>query len=232
MRKKMILITIYSFILLGLTVSFAWILDFDVPSVPYLQLGYGKEFGNNKLVVSPQEVEMTLYVQKDGVWRYVGSNTDKNSGKLFAVDPQDVIPNSSIPFRIRLKNLSDETISINVNMTGVVCDKVFVEKDEDGKEKEVIFVSAIGSTEYIKYPEVTQPIAVYYSVNDGKFVEANDENNTVMYNIELYDKIEVPVTADGEYVELDCYFYFDKDAMTNSCQNKTFYVSSFRAEQQ
>ena len=168
MRKKMILITIYSFILLGLTVSFAWILDFDVPSVPYLQLGYGKDFDNNKLVVSPQEVEMTLYVQKDGVWRYVGSNTDKNSGKLFAVDPQDVIPNSSIPFRIRLKNLSDETISINVNMTGVVCDKVFVEKCDAVCIGEVgifvvngdVYIKELGNKCLISHNEKYKPIRI------------------------------------------------------------------------
>ena len=234
MKKKWLLIVVYT-VILCMTVSFAWILDQEMNKGSYLELLYGDDSGN-RLVVSPKEVEMSLYVQKNGQWRYVGNSTDKKSDTaLFSVEASKVIPHSSIPFRIRLKNTSDETVKIKVTLNGIVCDKTFVDdfiiEDGEKKYKEKVYVSALGSMEYSKYDVIT-PESVYIPLNQGDRIATDEEKNTVTYNLTLYESIEVPVTPEGEYVELDCYFYFDKDDMGNESKNKDFYVLSFRAVQQ
>lgn len=229
MRKKWILLGIYS-ILLCMVVSFAWIFDQNKYPAKYVFFGYGdtKEDTNGKLVIAPTDVEMTLYVLKDGIWRTAASSTDKKAqSKLFVVEPQKVIPDANIPFRIRFKNKTDEKVTVKLTMSGVVCDKALTPSDKD-----ILFVGALGSMEYSKYPDVKQPESIYLPITDGSLVATNEQKNTNTYEFVLYDDIEVPVMADGEYVEIDCYFYFDSEAMTNSCQNKTFYVTSFRAVQE
>ena len=223
MRKKKILLVVYT-LLLGITVSFAWILnpESNVSDSFYIQYGGNTD---NTLVVAPKDVEMIVYAQKAGKWVKAGSSSDKNDqAELFAIDPHMVIPNSSVPFRIRLKNNSNQTIRIRIMLTGIVCDRNLV-------NKEIIYVSSIGSMEYSKY-SVKVPENVYLSLNtDGELVSTDEETNTSTYNLVLYDEIEVPATDENGFVELDCYFYFDKDRMTNVCQNKTFFVSSFRGMQ-
>lgn len=224
MRKKKILIAAYS-VLLCVTISFAWILNPERNVSDSFFIEYGGD-SENSLVISPKDIEMLVYAQRSEQWRLVGSSADKNEGEnLFRVESQKVIPNSSVPFRIRLKNKSEKTVKLRITLTGIVCDKTLLEGD-------IIYASAIGSMEYSKY-NVNTPASVYLCLNkDGEIVSTDDEKNTVMYNLVLYETVEIPVTENNDYVELDCYFYFDKDRMTNVCQNKTFYVSSFRAEQQ
>ena len=224
MLKKKILFAAYS-VLLCLTVSFAWILNPERNVSDSFFIEYGGD-STNSLVVSPKDIEMLVYAQKLEQWKLVGSSTDKKDGEeLFKVDAQKVIPNSSVPFRIRLKNKSEKTVKVRITLTGIVCDQTLV-------DQEIIYTSALGSMEYSKY-DVTVPENVYLCLNtNGELVSTDDEKNTAMYNLVLYEEVEIPVTENNDYVELDCYFYFDKDRMTNVCQNKTFYVSSFRAEQQ
>ena len=224
MRKKKILIAAYS-VLLCITVSFAWILNPERNVSDSFFIEYGGDSANS-LVVSPKDIEMLVYAQRSEQWKLVGSSSDKKDGEdLFKVDAQTIIPNSSVPFRIRLKNKSEKTVKVRITLTGIVCDKTLV-------DQEIIYTSALGSIEYSKY-DVKTPENVYLSLNtNGELVSTDDEKNTAMYNLVLYEEVEIPVTANNDYVELDCYFYFDKDRMTNVCQNKTFYVSSFRAEQQ
>ena len=223
MRKKKILIVVYT-ILLGITVSFAWILNPESNVSDSFYIEYGGS-SDNTLVVAPKDIEMIVYAQRSGKWLKAGSSSDKkNQDELFSVDSSTVIPNSSAPFRIRLKNKSNETKKIKIVLTGIVCDQNLV-------DKKIIYVSALGSMEYSKY-SVKAPESVYLSLNvDGELVSVDEETNTSTYNLTLYDEIEVPVTEGDAYVELDCYFYFDKDEMTNVCQNKTFFVSSFRGMQ-
>lgn len=223
MRKKKILLAAYV-LLLCITVSFAWILNPEKNVSDSFFIQYGSDSGN-RLVVAPRDVEMTVYAQQEERWQKVGSSSDKEeSQERFRVDSQSVIPNSSVPFRIRIKNQSNSVIRIRVELVGIVCDQILV-------ADEIIYASALGSMEYSNYSVMT-PENVYLSLNnDGVLVETDEENHTATYNLVLYEEIEVPITGD-DYVELDCYFYFDKDRMTNVCQNKTLYVSSFRATQQ
>ena len=238
MRKKWILLGIYS-ILLCMTVSFSWILLQQKYSGGNLFLGYGlgDDNGGGKLVISPTDVDMTLFVLKDGVWRTAARSSDRSSqNKLFTIEPHKVIPDASVPFRIRFENKSEDIITLKLTISGIVCDEALMPENDTNNEsnsaKDILFIGSKGSLEYSKYSEIRQPDDQYLPLSDGTLISTDDENNTKTYEFVLYKEIEVPVMNKGEYVELDCYFYFDKDAMTNSCQNKTFYVSSFRAEQQ
>ena len=241
MRKKWILLGIYS-ILLCMTVSFSWILLQQKFSDDFLFLGFGlDDEGNNngKLVISPTDVDMTLFVLKDGVWRTAARSSDKKSqAKLFTIEPHKVIPDASVPFRIRLENKSDEMVTLKLTISGIVCDEALMPENNNNNNeastsaKDILFIGSRGSLEYSKYSDVRQPDDQYLPLSDGTLVSTDEENGTKTYEFVLYKEIEVPAMNKGEYVELDCYFYFDKDAMTNSCQNKTFYVSSFRAVQE
>ena len=221
MTKRKWLLAFYALILC-VSISFAWILDPNKNASDSFFLQYG-DGANQSLVVSPKDLEMIIYTQKDGQWKTVGSSKDVDiNANRFTVDPKSVIPHAAIPFRIRLKNKSDSTIRLRLMMTGIVCDSTLVADD-------LVYVSAMGGANYAKY-DVTSPTSVYFPINDGEVVEVNENKNLTTYDIVLYDEIEVPATSGNNYVELDGYFYFDK-RMTVVCQNKTFYVSSFRAVQ-
>ena len=225
MWKKKAMLAVY-IIMLCVTVSFAWILNVQNNMGQYLELKYGEEAAH-KLSIASKDIEMMAYIQKDGDWIYLGSSKDQNqSGKLIQISPEDVIPNSSVPFRIRFKNTSGNTLKVKLTLSGVVCDKSLV-------ADEIVYVGALGSDEYSRYTDTAiTPPNVYLALNAANFISEDIDGNTSTYDLVVYEAIDIPATPDGEYVELDCYFYFDAERMTNVCQNKVFFVSSFQAVQQ
>lgn len=224
MAAKRILLGMWIILLLAVTVSSAWILTIKDNRGSYLELEYSSESGN-KLTVSSKNVEMIIYVGQDD--RYWASSNDKKPPEArFIVDQNSVVPDASIPFRIRFRNTSGQSVSVRVILSNVVCDKNLVAKD-------CIYVASMGSMEYSKYLGVKKPADQYVLLqNRAEVVSEDEELNLITYDFTLYDSIEIPPMKEGDYVELECYFYFDKEEMDNECSGKHFEVSSFRAIQQ
>ena len=101
---------------------------------------------------------------------------------------------------------------------------------EGALPKEVVWVRAVGSSEYTKYTgiadrprEINKPLSSAWS---GDAAEGN-----VSFDFVMYDQIQIPPTGEKDFVELECRIYFDSEHMTNVHQDKTFKITSFKASQ-
>lgn len=214
-------------LVLAVTLTSAWILNPTKNIGPTADLNYtGPQNGGGTLTVSGTDVEMQVDIQINNKWRYLGSSKDKtfsNRPKLTSV-----VPNTVVPFRIRFYNTSEHVATVRVTVSGVQCDQILT-------NKEVVFVSTIGGTEYSQYAgSVTAPSYTYQSLTSGKLVSVSENENgeqMVTYDLVLYEDLQIPPTGDRGYVVIEGYFYFDAVAMTNQCAGKTFEIGGFQAVQ-
>ena len=227
MWKRIILLLLYIMILV-VTVSSAWILNPKRNVGPFVILDYedsGKE-ESGKLTVSSKEVEMQIDFQINGKWVYFGSSNDSSFDTR--PDLSNILPNTVVPFRIRFYNSSQYPVTMSLIISGIECHSVLV-------EKKVVYVAAVGSSEYNQYADVVSvPNYIYKSLSTATLISSKTDGKgeqVSTYDLTLYDSLQIPPTEDGKYVMLEGYFYFDAEAMDNQCASKWFNITSFRAVQ-
>lgn len=229
MWKKRIIFAVY-ILMLAATVSFAWMTVQDNVG-DTMDLLYGGDSGN-KLSVASKDVEMMVWAEtKPNEWQYLGSSADKDQdGNLMSISSDRIIPGSNIPFKIQFKNTSDKPVAIRVILNGS-CHKDIVQKSDNNDRLAVLFV-AYGTGSFTKYSGIVpQPARSSVELRKSCIVSENTETGINSYSIELYESIQIPPTAEGEFVEVMCTVNFDMFAMTNECAGKTFIISSFGATQ-
>ena len=216
MAKKMLLL--FWCLLLCVTVSFSWIIFQEKNKVRHAIIDYND---NGSLVVAPEKIIMTVLMNDPETDRMVpiGSSTDSFTENSSLFEVENVVPNSIVPFKIRLHNTSNEIIRMKLSIDRLVCDEKLL-----SSENSRVFFSAVGASSYSAYPEIA-PDNLYTSLSAAQPVEGSSEN---AYYLTIYETIYVPPTGDSDYVEIDCYFYFTKE-MDNTFQNLNFQVLSFRA---
>jgi len=228
MWKRVVLLSLYVLILI-VTVSSAWILNPEKNIGPFAVLDYmdtPDDPYSGKLTISSKEVEMQVDFEINGKWVSFGSSNDKS----FANRPSltNIVPNTVLPFRIRFYNTSDHVVSMNLIFSGIECHQVLVDKT-------AVYVAAVGSTEYNRYSDIVNiPGYVYTPVTDEHLISVKEDANkqsVATYDFLLYDDLQIPPTANGAYVTIEGYFYFDAECMDNACAGKTFNIQSIRAVQ-
>lgn len=228
MRKKKIILAVY-ILLLVVTVSFAWMSVIDNTG-DYMELEYGGDSGNT-LSVASKDVEMMVWAEMEpDEWKYLGSSEDDQKGTLMTIPGNRVIPGSNIPFKIQFTNSSDKPVAVRIILNGS-CHKDLVQQ-ADGNDRLAVLFVAYGTGSFTKYSEVVPaPARSSVELRDNCMVAKNTETGINSYTIELYDSIQIPPTAQGEFVEVMCTVNFDMLTMTNECAGKTFTISSFGATQ-
>lgn len=217
MRNKIgtIFIIFLLTVLLGVSVSFAWMLQDQPEAVREIDVTYGNGSGND-LVVAPQDIEMALYV--------AGENGEMQEAPNEGFALSGIIPGAARVFRIRIKNNAGKTVSIKLSLASITAE-IFGDKNEEntGTLLDYTFISIRGGTGYFDSP-VASP-ALYKRLNEGyTYSEVSQK-----FAVPLIDNLQVPATSDSSYVELNCYFLLDPEAGLD-CQNRSLKIGSFRAE--
>ena len=225
MTKRIIRLWFY-ILVLAVTLTSAWILTPTKNIGYYAILDYTGVGDGGKLTVSGTDVEMQVDIQINNKWRYLGSSKDKTFGARPKMT--SIVPNSIVPFRIRFYNTSEHVATMRVTVSDVRCEKTLI-------DKQVVYVSTIGGTEYGQYTGmVTPPEFTYQLLNTGKHNNTTQNSNQEQiesYDLVLYENLQIPPTGDKGYVVIEGYFYFDAEAMDNSCAGKTFEIGGFQAVQ-
>lgn len=209
MLKKRILLVLYS-ITLFITASFAWILQKDTVKVKTITY-------DNTLTITQKNVDMSIWLLKsNGKYEEISNSAKQTSeGKPFKVE--NVIPNESVSFKIRLHNKAENTISVSLSISKLLCDEKLI-------LGEMVYISTSASSDYANYPTVVKPENRYTQISADMVNKIKDGE----YSLVLYNNMQIPPTGTTNYVEIECYFYFDK-RMDNNYQGLNFQAVTFQA---
>lgn len=203
---KSIFIIAYT-LLLCVTVSFAWILAIKPNIVQNVNINYNDD---NKLIIAPSDIEGAVYVVNEK-----GEEVELTSD--FHIDPKDVLPNSIIDFKIRLKNNTDNLTKIDVSLVGITTSRETL--------LNVVYFSATPSTGWGK----DAPHSEYKQLGDAKKSQTSET-----YSLTVLNEISLRSTDkenEEDYLEFSCYFFFDPETMTNEHQNTELVIGAFRITQ-
>ena len=203
---KSIWIITYS-ILLCVTVSVAWILNMKPNVVENIIIDYDT---NGQLIIAPMEISGKVYVTNE-----YGKEVELDED--FSVTPNEVVPNSVIPFKIRLRNNTASALKVDVSLVGI----------EVNNEKilSVVYFSATPSAGWT----AEMPKSVYKQLG-----EATKGTLTDTYSIKAIENVTLRSTDTQnqlDYMEFSCYLYFDGETMTNEYQNVNLTIGAFRITQ-
>lgn len=194
-------------LILCVTVSFAWILAIEPNVVKDVLIDYDEA---GKLVIAPPNIEGEIYItDKDG--------NDVLLDENFEVSPNEVLPNSVIPFKLRLKNNTDAPAKVDISIVGVSTNRESI--------LEVVFFSSTPTSGWGS----NVPPSRYIQLGDAT---KNEQNNT--YSLMLMSDLSLRSTDkenEKDYLEFSCYFYFDGETMVNEHQNANLTIGAFRVMQ-
>lgn len=214
MTKRIIRLTCA--LLLLITVSFAWIINRD----PFFTQSILLDFRESKrLTIADKNIELSIWIANEkGEYREISNSSWEEDNELFVV--KNIVPDHNVPFQIRLRNLSDNTLNVNLSVAKMVCDeKLISEKEEFAK----IYFSTMAGKNYKGYTSVKVPEDQYFPLTLGDVTPLGEEE----YSVSLYTSLQVPPTGVDNYVELDCRIYFDS-SMDNTYQNLDFSIITFK----
>ncbi len=204
--RKSILIIAYS-ILLCVTISFAWILAVEPNVVQNVNINYDDD---DQLIIAPSDIEGQIIVTN-------GNGEEVQLDENFSIQSNEIIPNSVVPFKIRLRNNTELATKIDLSIVGI----------EVSNEKilNVVYFSATPSSGWT----TNVPLSVYKQFGDAQKGTVNDR-----YSMKVMEEITLrPTDTNNEQdcLEFSCYLYFDGETMTNEHKNITLSLGAFRITQ-
>lgn len=213
--KKRILIIVYA-LLLCVTASFAWLSNIDSYRVKSLYA----EFDNGSLTVLNFDFDAKLSVPKvdaSGVESWVDVDPEKDGAHIF--DKTKMVPDSISPFKIRIANKAGEDIEARLSLALRV-------PNESVPLLDVIYIDSIAGDGFDK----TTTYHKFIKLSEAELVLESEEYNEYVLRIYTYgDEILIPYYNSGDFVTLDCSFYFDQNA-TAEYQTMTIDSIVFRLE--
>ena len=214
MAKRMI--RLISALLLLITVSFAWIINRD----PFFTKNILLDFrGSKRLTVADKNIELSIWIANEkGEYIEISNSSWEEDDKLFEV--KNIVPDYNVPFQIRLKNLSDNMLDVNLSVAKMVCDEKLISEEENLAK---VYFSTMAGKNYKGYTSVKIPEDKYFPLTLGGVTQLGEEE----YSVSLYTSLQVPTTGADNYVELDCRIYFDS-SMDNTYQNLDFSIITFK----
>lgn len=216
--KKRILIIVYV-LLLCVTVSFAWLSNVQENIIKTVDVN----FENGKAMIT--DFSFDAYLEKrndDGTYSKVGED--------FEFDQRTMVPGVRVPFRIRIKNISDVE-----KKAKLVLDMQIDGFDADGVNiLDVLYIDMVPGEGFAD-TDKTRNIFIKLSeaetvgdASDGRFsLDLYGEGGELTILIPS-DVDKINPDADG-YVTLECSFYYDQNA-TAEYQNKAISALSFKLE--
>ena len=214
MAKRMI--RLISALLLLITVSFAWIINRD----PFFTKNILLDFrGSKRLTVADKNIELSIWIANEkGEYREISNSSWEEDDELFVV--KNIVPDHNVPFQIRLRNLSDNTLDVNLSVAKMICDEKLISEEENLAK---VYFSTMAGKNYKGYTSVKIPEDKYFPLTLGGVTQLGEEE----YSVSLYTSLQVPPTGADNYVELDCRIYFDS-SMDNTYQNLDFSIITFK----
>ena len=201
---KRIIALVYA-ILLCVTVSFAWILTEEENIVDDVIVGYD----DGKLVIASKDIEGKIIIADEQ-----GNETELTEDYFFS--PTEILPNSVIAFSLRIKNNAYEEMVVDISMVGISAENVSL--------LDVVYFSATPSSGW----EGETPSSVYVKLGDAALAQDGTYTLNVAAAVRL--RSTEPLNED-DYMEYECYFYFDGESMTNVHQNIDLSVGAIRISQ-
>lgn len=208
--KKRILIIVYA-LLLCVTSSFAWLSNFEANQAKHVTV----DFQNGNATVVDPGYDAYITTEQNG--------EDVRVGDKFVFDHKKMVPNSVTPFKIKIKNKS-ETESKKAKLSLAI--KISPEEASKVNILDVLYVDIVvgqgfdGANTYHVFKKLSEATLIG-SKNSGEYI------------LDIYgngEEIVIPPTSEeNEYVSLNCYIYYDKNA-TAEYQDKTIQTLSFRLE--
>lgn len=214
MMKKRILIIVYA-LLLCVTASFAWLSNIDSYRVKSLYA----EFDNGSLTVLNFDFDAKLSVptvDASGVESWVDVDPETDGAHIF--DKTKMVPDSISPFKIRIANKAGEAIEARFSLALRI-------PKESVPLLDVIYIDSIAGDGFDK----TTTYHKFIKLSEAELVLESEEYNEYVLRIYTYgDEILIPYKS-GNFVTLDCSFYFDQNA-TAEYQTMTIDSIVFRLE--
>lgn len=205
--KKRILIIVYV-LLLCVTVSFAWLSNVQ----ENINKTVDVNFENGKAMIT--DFSFDAYLEK--------RNTDGTYSKVegaFEFDQRTMVPGVRVPFRIRIKNISDVE-----KKAKLVLDMQIDGFDADGVNiLDVLYIDMVPGEGF----EDDKTRNIFIKLSEAETVgDASDGR----FSLDLYGEGgELTIPASKNYVTLECSFYYDQNA-TAEYQNKAISALSFKLE--
>ena len=204
-------------ILICITASYSWIMVKEKIPVESVILDYHDK---GTITIAPENIIMELWLQNEGSEKMTLISTteeDADTGNMAVIE--NVTPNKSISFVIRIQNISKDVIQMSLSIPEFSCSEMLVPESNG-----VIEMRIYPGTSYSNYPAVNAPTEKYLSLTKSLI---NDLGNDT-YSMFLYDSIFVPPTGEDDYVDVRCSFYFSTN-MGNDYQGLNFKIMSLRA---
>lgn len=197
MRKSMIkhIVNILG-LLLCITISFAWMLEIEVPHGRHIDFDF-----RDKLFVAPDELEVTLYYEDEDGLRTDITDVYDPEGENSLLSFENFAPGDAKLFVVKLKNKSDLDMNLAISFSDV-----FSEHDDFNKYINIGLISSKGFT----YPYIAPTIEDFFVVDRLKGT-----------SMTLIDGVILP--PNEHEVEIRFYVKLSEKA-TNASQNKKFKI--------
>lgn len=203
---KKLTITTFIFLILTISVSFAWMIDMMGPSGHIVTFHY-----DNEIHISPNNLQIEISTFQNGVYvPLYSTDNEKNVLALF----ENSAPGDVIRFRVKIKNLTENTIS-----TSVVFSDISSDLDDFYNYISIGIFSTNGFDAKHKAPEIGEfKITERMKKDSNKNVIINEKNS-----ITFIENLDVPPS--GQEIEIKFYVRFDSIRESqNQLQGKIFTI--------
>lgn len=209
-KSRRAIVSLISAVILLVSVTYAWILDSGYTNVRFIKVDFtGREKDSGRLDIVSAEVSVEL-VYQDGSGNYVVKAND-DTPLVFT----GLLPNDMFPFKIRFYNQTGESQNVSLTIDGITTDT-----------PELLQQLYVGTTGGTGYADATDANVVKPANQFLCLSEAQERSNGV-FDMKLYPSLIIPPTAAGGYVEVNCFFWLNRDA-TIELAGKTLSITSFR----
>ena len=206
MYKRLTILTII-FLLLTITVSFAWMMEINGPSGDLVSFDY-----DNSIFIDSSELEINISVEKNGTYVPLYSSTNENNeiAKFVNSAPGDVYK-----YSVKIRNLTTNPIT-----TSVVLSDISTSHVDFFNYISVGIFSAKGFNSKYKDPDLTE-FSVFSKLPKDKEIKTNEN-----YAITFLDSLKIPpMDSNDDPVEIKFYVRFDNIRESqNHLQKQSFVI--------
>ena len=192
MYKKLTVLTII-FILLTITVSFAWMMEINGPSGDLVSFDY-----NESIFIDSNDLEISISVEENGVYvPLYDSTNDSNVLTTF----ENSAPGDVYKYSLKIRNLTTNPIT-----TSVILSDISSTIDDFYNYISIGIFSTKGFNTKYKAPALTE----YFILS--KFPEDSDKNVIIeeKNSITFLEELKIPPMEDGDQpVEIKFYVRFN-----------------------
>ena len=206
MYKKLTFLTLI-FILLTITVSFAWMIEVNGPSGDLVSFDY-----EDAIFIDSSDLEIDIYVEKNGTYVPLYSSTNESN---VITKFENSAPGDVYKYIVKIRNLTTNPISTSVVLSDISSSHV-----DFFNYISVGIFSTKGFTSKYKAPDLTE-FTLLSKIPSDKEIKVED-----YYAVTFLESLQVPpMDNDDDAIEIKFYVRFNsiRDSQ-NQLQNQTFTI--------